>query len=91
MKDKFFGFKTTIVLLIVIAISVIMATFIESATSTENARDLVYNATWFEVMLALLTLNITGSLFYHKSFQWSKITVPLFHLSFVLIMIGAML
>ncbi|MDA3928988.1 MAG: cytochrome c biogenesis protein CcsA [Prolixibacteraceae bacterium] len=90
MKDKFFGFKTTIVLLIVIAISVIMATFIESATSTENARDLVYNATWFEVMLALLTLNITGSLFYHKSFQWSKITVPLFHLSFVLIMIGAM-
>lgn len=90
MKDKIFGFKTTVVLIIIATISIIMATFIESATSTENARMLVYNATWFEVVLALLTLNITGSLFYHKSFSLSKISVPLFHLSFALIMVGAM-
>lgn len=89
MKDKIFGFPTTFVLLLVTTVAIILATFIESATSTEHARKLVYNATWFEVVLALLTLNIAGSLFYHKSFSWRKIAVPLFHLSFVLLMVGA--
>ena len=90
MKDKIFGFPTTVVLLIITTISIILATFIESATSTEHARQLIYNATWFEIVLALLTINITGSLFLHRSFSWRKITVPLFHLSFVLIMVGAL-
>lgn len=90
MKKIFFGFPTTIVLLVISTIAIIMATFIESATSTENARHLIYNARWFEIVLGLLTVNIVGSLFYHKSFSWRKITVPLFHLSFALIMIGAM-
>ena len=90
MKSKLFVFKTTLVLLVITTIAIIMATFIESATSTENVRHLIYNATWFEILLGLLTLNIAGSLFYHKSFSWKKITVPLFHLSFVLIMTGAL-
>ncbi|MBN2805678.1 MAG: cytochrome c biogenesis protein CcsA [Prolixibacteraceae bacterium] len=89
MKHKFFGFPTTVVLLFVTTIAIVLATFVESATSTEHARKLVYNATWFEVVLGLLTLNIAGSLFYHKTFSWRKISVPLFHLSFVLLMVGA--
>jgi cytochrome c-type biogenesis protein CcsB len=89
MKKILFGFQTAIVLLIITTISIVMATFIESATSTENARRLIYNATWFEVVLGFLTLNIAGSMFIHKAFSWRKITVPLFHLSFVLIMLGA--
>lgn len=89
MTQKIFGFKTTLVLLIITTIAIILATFIESATSTEYAKQLVYNALWFEIVLGLLGLNITGSLFLHHSFSWKKITVPLFHLSFVLIIIGA--
>ncbi|MGF7140545.1 cytochrome c biogenesis protein [Roseimarinus sediminis] len=90
MKNKLFGFPLTFVLLIITTVAIILGTFIEAATSTANARQLVYNATWFEVVLALLTINITGSMFYHRAFSWKKITVPLFHLSFVLVMIGAM-
>lgn len=89
MRKIIFGFQTTIFLLIVTTLAIIMATFIESASSTQNARALIYNAKWFEVVLGLLTLNVAGSLFYHKSFSWRKISVPLFHLSFVLIMVGA--
>ncbi|MFA9388729.1 MAG: cytochrome c biogenesis protein CcsA [Prolixibacteraceae bacterium] len=90
MKYKFFGFPTTVVLLIISTVAIIFATFVESATSTEHARELIYNATWFEIVLALLTINIAGSLFYHKSFSWRKISVPMFHLAFVLIMVGAL-
>lgn len=90
MKYKFFGFPTTFVLLVITTIAIILATFIESATSTEHARELIYNAKWFELVLALLTVNIVGSLFMHKSFSWRKISVPMFHLAFVLIMVGAL-
>jgi cytochrome c-type biogenesis protein CcsB len=89
MKTKFFRFPTTVVLLSVATVAIIAATFIEAYSGTPAARRLVYNAFWFELVLGLLAVNIVGSLFVHKSFQWRKITVPLFHLSFVLIMIGA--
>jgi len=49
----------------------------------------VYQSTWFEAVLLALGVNMTGSLFFYRSFSWSKITVPLFHLAFVLLILGA--
>ena len=89
MKKILFGYKTTTVLLVIAVIAIISATFIESAASTESAWKIVYNAKWFELVLFLLTINIVGSMFLFRSFSWKKISVPLFHLAFVLIMVGA--
>lgn len=89
MKNILFGFKTTIILLSIVVIAIISATFIESAAGTESAWGIVYHAKWFELVLFLLTINIVGSMFVFRSFSWKKISVPLFHLAFVLIMVGA--
>ena len=89
MKKILFGYKTTTILLVIAVVAIISATFIESAASTENAWKIVYNAKWFELVLFLLTINIVGSMFLFRSFSWKKISVPLFHLAFVLIMVGA--
>jgi hypothetical protein len=89
MKKILFGYKTTMVLLIIAVIAIVSATFIESASGTESAWKIVYNAKWFEMVLSLLTINIVGSMFLFRSFSWKKISVPLFHLAFVLIMVGA--
>jgi cytochrome c-type biogenesis protein CcsB len=89
MKKLLFGYKTTMILLVITVIAIISATFIESTSGTESARALVYNAKWFELILFLLTVNIAGSMFLFRSFSWNKISVPLFHLAFVLIMVGA--
>jgi len=89
MKKIFFGYKTTMVLLTMTVIAIISATFIESAFGTERAWQLVYAAKWFEFVLLLLTINMAGSMFLFRSFSWKKISVPLFHLAFVLIMVGA--
>ena len=91
MKKILFGYQTALILLIVFMLAIAAATFIESGSGTESARNLVYNAKWFELLMALLTINMTGSLFYYKSFSWKKISVALFHLAFVLIMMGALL
>jgi cytochrome c-type biogenesis protein CcsB len=91
MKLKFYSFLVSAILLLVLSIAMAVATFVESEQGVNAARSLVYNATWFEVLLALLGINVAGSLFYYRTFSWSKISVPLFHLAFVLMLLGAFL
>lgn len=91
MRLKFYSFLVSTILLLALAIAMAVATFIESEQGVMAARSLVYNATWFEVLLALLGINVAGSLFYYRTFSWSKISVPLFHLAFVLMLLGAFL
>lgn len=89
MKRKFFSFQTTAIILGIVAIAIITATIIESFTGVNNAWKYVYKSAWFEVLLAVLVLNLFGSMFYYSSFSWRKISVPIFHISFILIILGA--
>jgi cytochrome c-type biogenesis protein CcsB len=73
----------------VFTVSIIIATFVESSSGTEVAQRLIYHAFWFELLLGLLVINLTGSMFYFRSFSWKKLSVPLFHLAFILILAGA--
>ncbi|HKL71719.1 MAG TPA: cytochrome c biogenesis protein CcsA, partial [Marinilabiliaceae bacterium] len=76
-------------LFIILAAAMAMATFIENSYGTDAARALVYNTTWFEVVFALLAINMLASIFQHKMWQWSKASVLLFHFSFFIIIVGA--
>jgi cytochrome c-type biogenesis protein CcsB len=89
MNKILWGFKTTAILLIIFTLSVITATIIESRLGTQFAFSAVYHSFWFEILLALLAINVTGSMFHYRSFSLKKITVPLFHLAFMLIIMGA--
>lgn len=84
-----FSMLTTSCLLIVFAVAIAYATFIENDYGTNTAQILIYNARWFEVLLVLLGINLIGGLFYYKSFQLKRWSMVLFHLSFLIILIGA--
>lgn len=76
-------------LFIVFAIALGLGTFIESWYSTATAKVWIYNALWFEVIMALFVVNFTGNIFrfkLHKKEKWSSL---LLHLSFILILVGA--
>lgn len=77
------------VLLLIFAISIGYATFIENDFGREAARLAVYNAKWFELLLLLLVINMFGSLFKYNSFSKRKWGIVLFHLAFVVMIIGA--
>lgn len=79
----------SVVLLVVFALSIAYATFIENDKGTEIARELVYNALWFEFLLVLLVLNLFGSVYRYELLNRKKFTVLLIHLSFVVILLGA--
>lgn len=65
------------------------ATFIESMYDTQTARIIIYNSLWFELVLAYLCVNLIANIFEHRMFRREKAAVLSFHLSFIIILIGA--
>jgi cytochrome c-type biogenesis protein CcsB len=77
------------VLFIVFAIAMAVATFLENDFGSSAAYNMVYNTRWFELILLLLAVNLVGQVVVLKLFRKEKLTIALFHLSFILMIIGA--
>ena len=77
------------VLLAIFGISIATATFIESDFGTDSAHNLVYNAKWFELLLFLGMINILSVIIKHKMYSHQKLTLFVFHISFIVIILGA--
>ncbi len=76
-------------LVIAFAVSAGVATFIENDFGTPAAKAVVYNATWFEILLVLLGVNLVANIFRYKMYRREKLTIFIFHISFIVILIGA--
>jgi len=76
-------------LFIVFALAMAAATFIENDYGSPAAYSMVYGSKWFELVLLLLALNLAGQVLIFKLLRKKKITIALFHLSFILILAGA--
>ncbi|WP_418186323.1 cytochrome c biogenesis protein CcsA [Aliarcobacter vitoriensis] len=84
-----FSFKTTLLLFAILGIGAGVATFIENDYGTSSARVLVYNSIWYEVIMVLTTINLLGIIYKFK--MWKNLPRFLFHFSFVVILIGAII
>jgi cytochrome c-type biogenesis protein CcsB len=71
------------------AVAIGVATFVENDFGTVGAKAVVYNATWFEILLVLLAINLVANIFKYKMYRKQKLVVFTFHLSFIIILIGA--
>lgn len=87
ISNVLFSFKTTLILLAILAIGAGYATFIENDFGTSSARVLVYNNIWYETILVLTTINMTAIIFKYK--MWKSKARFIFHISFVVILLGA--
>ena len=85
----FISNKTTLILLLCYAVCMAYATFYENDFGTNAVRLAIYDTWWFEVIQLLLGLNFIANIKKYKLLQASKFPILLFHLSFVLILIGA--
>ncbi|GAB2499644.1 cytochrome c biogenesis protein CcsA [Algoriphagus taiwanensis] len=66
-----------------------VATFIENDYGTLVARNLVYEAWWFELCMGWLAVNFLSHVNKYRLLSKEKFAVGLFHLAFVLIILGA--
>jgi cytochrome c-type biogenesis protein CcsB len=84
-----FSTKISLVLMLLMAISMGVATFIENDYGTLVARNLVYEAWWFELVMAWLAINFIFHIRQYRLFSKEKLSLGLFHIAFVVIVIGA--
>jgi len=89
LNDIFFSMFTSVILLVVFGASIAIATFVENSSGSEYARQVIYNAKWFEILLAILIINVLGSAVRYQLFNKRKFSVLLFHLAFICMLFGA--
>ncbi len=77
------------VLLLIFAVSIGSATFLEARWGRTGAYALVYGARWFEIVLGLLTLNLLLSLLRHFPYRARHTGFFLLHLSMIIILVSA--
>jgi len=76
-------------LILSFAFAIGYATFIENDFGRSSAKSLIFTAWWFEVILALLFFNLVNNLIKFRLFRLEKIAALTFHLSFIIILLGA--
>ena len=91
LSSFLFSMFFTGILVVIFAIAIGYATFIENDYGTTTAKILIYNSRWFEILLFILCINIVGSVFKYKLIARKKWTILLFHISFIVIGVGAMI
>ncbi len=77
------------ILLVIFAITIGYATFIENDFDATTAKMLIYNARWFEVLMLLMVINFSGAIFTRQLYRKSKLNILLIHVSLVVILLGA--
>lgn len=81
--------KVTLLLFIAFAASMAAATFIENDHGTPVARGIVYESWWFEVIMIWMAVNFMAHINQYRLFHKNRWPIGLFHIAFVIIILGA--
>ncbi|WP_313214692.1 cytochrome c biogenesis protein CcsA [Soonwooa sp.] len=88
IQDILISTRTMATLLLLYAIAMAVATFVENDYGTPTAKALIYEAKWFEAIMFLLILNFIGNIGRYRLLRREKWPVLVFHLAFIFIFIG---
>jgi cytochrome c-type biogenesis protein CcsB len=89
LSKIFFSMETMGFLILTFAASIGVATFIENDFGTQASKAVVYNAWWFNVLLLWLGANLVANIFRYKLYRRQKFPIFLFHVSFLVILLGS--
>ncbi len=81
--------KLSAFLMAVVAFASARGTFIESAVGREGAYDVIYDAWWFEAVLALLCISLVLLFFKRWPYKPRQFGFMLVHISIVVILVSA--
>ena len=89
ISNILFSMETMGFLILIFAASIGVATFIENDYGIPASKSVVYNAMWFNILLLWLGLNLIANIFRYKMYSRKKLTLFLFHIAFLIILIGS--
>ena len=89
ISNILFSMETMGILILIFAASIGVATFIENDFGTAGSKSVVYNTTWFSLLLLWLAANLVVNIFKYKMYRIRKLPMFIFHVSFLIILLGA--
>ena len=90
MLKKLLSMQAAVVMMVLFGVIIGAATFIENDYGTQTARALIYKAKWFEWFLFYFIVILVYQIIKYKTYK-TKFPVFLFHASFVLVAVGALI
>ncbi|MBK9679161.1 MAG: cytochrome c biogenesis protein CcsA [Saprospiraceae bacterium] len=87
--DKLFSTRASGLYILLFAISIGVATFVENDFGTSAAQKVIFRSAWFELLLVLFGMSILINIFRFKMIRQKKWAILLFHASILIILIGA--
>jgi cytochrome c-type biogenesis protein CcsB len=89
LSKALFSMRMMALAMMIFFIAIGAATIIESVYDIQTAKIMIYNALWFEILLAFLAITLIANIIRYKMYQREKIAMLTFHISFIVILIGA--
>ncbi|MXV38262.1 cytochrome C biogenesis protein CcsB [Flavobacteriaceae bacterium Ap0902] len=89
LEKLLFSTRAMSVMLFIYAIAMAIATFVENDFGTPAAKEMIYNALWFDVLQILLIINFCVNIFRYRLWRREKWAILLFHVGFIVTFIGA--
>ncbi|MEP7323540.1 MAG: cytochrome c biogenesis protein CcsA [Saprospiraceae bacterium] len=87
--DKITSTRASGMYILLFAISIGAATFIENDFGTSAAQKVVFKTRWFELLLVLFAISILTNIFRFKMIQQKKWALMMFHMAILVILMGA--
>lgn len=79
------------VFMLLFAFACAVGTFVENDYGTLAARSFVYNQTWFELIMVVLTIGAIANIIWFKMYKIKKFFIFFIHISFAFLLIGSAL
>jgi cytochrome c-type biogenesis protein CcsB len=89
ITDILFGTRAAGLYILVFAAVIGIATFIENDFGTSSAQKVVFKTKWFELLLILFSISLLVNIKRFRMIQQKKWALIIFHLSMIIIIIGA--
>ncbi len=87
--DKLFSTTTAGIYILLFAISIGAATFIENDFGTSSAQQIIFRSWWFEMILILFGISLVVNIFRFRMIQQKKWAILTFHAAFIIILLGS--
>lgn len=91
LTKSLFSIEVMTVLLLLMAFTCAIATFIENDFGPLGSKSFVYGQTWFETIMLLLTIGVVFNIIWFKMYKKDKFFILMIHTSFIFIFLGATL
>ncbi|SDB27679.1 cytochrome c-type biogenesis protein CcsB [Flavobacteriaceae bacterium MAR_2010_188] len=92
VSNILFSTRLTATLFIVFAVSMAVGTLLDrnmDTSPTPYTRTIIYNAWWFEAIMAFFVINFAGNIYRYQLYKKKMWATLILHLSFVFILLGA--